>query len=285
MVSKFLNSRYLKSALIFLILCNLSIPSYAQIKEERNFVWPNNNSIASEFCLSENGMEFSGLPGDPIVASEAGKVIYAQRMLNYGYYVILDHGHDLTSVYWHDKRLKIIVKEGQVVKRGQIISEMDSADSKRAKFYFDIRHLGNTVNPLDYLQARGKKRDLKLTHGMTDDEIIRAFDKMSCKEQKKIDLKPIPKILIGKYYRGTIKECTDSDAGFESRLTINKYEIQFGSIAHCESLGAKVNLNTFRIKVRCYSEEGNSNESTMILNLIPEGLRHRDQLLKRCPVE
>ncbi|MBP5244528.1 MAG: peptidoglycan DD-metalloendopeptidase family protein, partial [Succinivibrio sp.] len=51
--------------------------------------------------------------------------------------------------YAHNDML--LVKEGQNVKRGQVIAKMGSTDASRVMLHFEIRYKGNSVNPRNYL--------------------------------------------------------------------------------------------------------------------------------------
>ena len=45
----------------------------------------------------------------------------------------------------------LLVKEGDKVKKGQVIAKMGSTDSESVKLHFEIRYKGNSVNPRNYL--------------------------------------------------------------------------------------------------------------------------------------
>lgn len=53
------------------------------------------------------------------------------------------------SAYAHND--KILVKEKQLVKRGQQIAEMGNTDSDKVKLHFEIRYQGKPVDPMKYL--------------------------------------------------------------------------------------------------------------------------------------
>ena len=56
------------------------------------------------------------------------------------------------SVYAHNQNLW--VKEDDAVKRGQKIAEMGSSEADRVKLHFEVRKLGNSVDPAKYLPAK-----------------------------------------------------------------------------------------------------------------------------------
>ncbi|MBU6437177.1 MAG: peptidoglycan DD-metalloendopeptidase family protein, partial [Betaproteobacteria bacterium] len=70
----------------------------------------------------------------------------------YGNLVIIKHNATYLSAYAHNS--KLLVKEGDVVKRGQRIAEMGSSDADRVKLHFEIRKQGKPVDPSKWLPAR-----------------------------------------------------------------------------------------------------------------------------------
>ena len=88
-------------------------------------------------------------PGQPIHATLGGKVAFAGYMRGYGNLMILQHGPSYTSTYAYNSRL--LVKEGQMVIKGQKIAEAGSQDTDRAQLYFEIRANGVPVDPLRLL--------------------------------------------------------------------------------------------------------------------------------------
>jgi lipoprotein NlpD len=55
------------------------------------------------------------------------------------------------TAYAHNQAL--LVKEDQVIKRGQKIAEMGNSDSDQVKLHFEIRRQGKPVDPAKYLSA------------------------------------------------------------------------------------------------------------------------------------
>ena len=116
------------------------------------FLWPATGKIITGFSDTANlkGIDIAGKAGQPVVASAAGKVVYAGTGLRgYGKLVIVKHNDTYLSAYAHNKEL--LVKEGQQVTRGQKIAEMGDTDSDQVKLHFEIRKLGKPVDPIKYL--------------------------------------------------------------------------------------------------------------------------------------
>ncbi|NPA58037.1 MAG: M23 family metallopeptidase [Aquificae bacterium] len=70
------------------------------------------------------GVDYSAPRGTPVYASLTGKVVLAKELFYTGKTVIISHGAGLFTLYAHLS--KIDVKEGQMVKRGQVIGKVGS---------------------------------------------------------------------------------------------------------------------------------------------------------------
>ena len=98
-------------------------------------------------------MKFAGRAGDPVIASADGRVVYAGAGLRgYGNLVILKHNETYLTAYAHNQTL--LVKEEQVVRKGQRIADMGNSDADRVMLHFEIRRNGKPVDPAKYLVAR-----------------------------------------------------------------------------------------------------------------------------------
>ncbi len=101
--------------------------------------------------VRSKGVGIGGKEGDPIMAAADGSVMYSGSGLRgYGNLIILKHSNNFLTVYAHNS--KLLVKENQIVKRGQTIAEMGRTDADRVKLHFEVRRNGRTVNPMGYLQ-------------------------------------------------------------------------------------------------------------------------------------
>jgi lipoprotein NlpD len=118
------------------------------------WLWPASGPVIETFDEANNkGVDIAGNPGDPVVASAAGKVVYSGSGLRgYGRLVIIKHNDDYLTAYAHNQNL--LVKEGDDVTRGQRIAELGSSDADRPKLHFEIRRQGRPVDPMQYLPAR-----------------------------------------------------------------------------------------------------------------------------------
>ena len=116
------------------------------------WIWPATGKIVAGFSESANlkGIDIAGKAGQPVVASAAGKVVYAGTGLRgYGKLIIVKHNATFLSAYAHNR--EIAVKEGQQVAKGQKIAEMGDTDADQVKLHFEIRRLGKPVDPTKFL--------------------------------------------------------------------------------------------------------------------------------------
>jgi lipoprotein NlpD len=113
--------------------------------------WPTQGKILAGFSEASNkGLDIAGKPGDPVIASAPGRVVYSGSGLRgYGKLVIIKHNKTYLSAYAHNK--DIFVKEGQNVLKGQKIAEIGNTDTDVPKLHFEIRKLGKPVDPAKYL--------------------------------------------------------------------------------------------------------------------------------------
>ncbi len=116
--------------------------------------WPAKGKIIYRFAPDDNkGIDIAGNAGTPIQAAADGAVVYAGNGLRgYGQLIILKHSEQYLSAYAHHR--KILVREGDAVKRGQTIAEMGNSGTDRTKLHFEIRRNGKPVDPLGFLPRK-----------------------------------------------------------------------------------------------------------------------------------
>lgn len=100
--------------------------------------------------IEHQGVDISASKGDPILAAGDGVVEFAGYSSGFGYNVKIDHKNGFRTVYGHSS--KLLVKEGDKVKKGQKIALVGSTGlSTGPHLHFEIR-LGNTpVDPTEYV--------------------------------------------------------------------------------------------------------------------------------------
>lgn len=96
------------------------------------------------------GLDFTAEPGTPIYAAAAGIVKSVERHPEYGNVVDVDHGDELVTRYAHASL--ILVKEGELVKRGQHIAAVgNTGRSTGPHLHFEVRLKGVPQNPSRFL--------------------------------------------------------------------------------------------------------------------------------------
>ena len=97
-------------------------------------------------------MEYGGKIGDPVLAVADGSIIFSGNSLrSYGNLVIVKHNNSYISVYAHNS--KNLVKEGDVIKRGQKIAEMGNSETDRVKLHFELRRESKPIDPSGYFDS------------------------------------------------------------------------------------------------------------------------------------
>lgn len=101
-----------------------------------------------------DGIDFAAPAGTPIHAAAGGVVVSAEFHPVYGHVVEIDHGNQLMTRYAHASRL--LVKAGEIVKRGHRIAEVGSTGrSTGPHLHFEVHSRGVAQNPHKFLFAKG----------------------------------------------------------------------------------------------------------------------------------
>ena len=135
------------------------VPSTKQTnysQKVKRWIWPASGKLIAKFSTKKQGskgIDIAGKRNDPVKAAADGKVVYAGDVLRgYGQLIIVKHNDDYLTAYAHNER--ILVKEQQTVKAGQVIAKMGDTDAERVMLHFEVRFRGKPVNPLKYLPRR-----------------------------------------------------------------------------------------------------------------------------------
>ena len=101
---------------------------------------------------NHNGMDFSNarVNGQKVVATKDGKIMSVKLLdYSYGHHVWINHGDNVATLYAHMSR--IVVKEGQFVKQGQVIGYVGSTgNSTGPHLHYGLLIDGQFANPLNY---------------------------------------------------------------------------------------------------------------------------------------
>ena len=97
-----------------------------------------------------SGMDLAVPTGTAIRAALPGTVTAAKYHYSYGYYVMIDHGNGLATLYAHNSQL--LVRAGQAVEAGDVISLSGSTGRVTGPhLHFEVRVNGTRANPRSYL--------------------------------------------------------------------------------------------------------------------------------------
>ncbi len=126
-----------------------AVPNYA-------WRWPITGPLSSYFGPSHPlgiDIDLYGRDGEPIRAARGGTVTYAggNPCCSYGYYVEVDHGDGMRTLYAHFNSPPP-VRIGQTVSQGQVVGYAGTTGySTGTHLHFEIRRSGAPLNPLSFL--------------------------------------------------------------------------------------------------------------------------------------
>ena len=99
------------------------------------------------------GMDFAGKEGSGIIAVANGVVTWAGDRYGYGNLIEINHGNGYTTRYGHNA--KLLVKAGDSVEKGQIISLMGSTGrSTGPHVHFEVLKNDRQINPAKFVALR-----------------------------------------------------------------------------------------------------------------------------------
>lgn len=98
------------------------------------------------------GLDFPAEPGTAIFAAAGGVVVTQEFHPQYGNMIEVDHGNDLRTLYAHSS--KVLVKKGDLIKRGQKIAEVGTTGrSTGSHLHFEVLVQGVPQDPQKFLNA------------------------------------------------------------------------------------------------------------------------------------
>jgi murein DD-endopeptidase MepM/ murein hydrolase activator NlpD len=98
------------------------------------------------------GVDLAGPVGSKIYSTSAGIVVSAGHRAAYGNMVDIDHGFGIVTRYGHLSR--ILVKEGEMVRKGQQVGIQGSTGrSTGPHLHYEVRINDRPVNPVKFLNA------------------------------------------------------------------------------------------------------------------------------------
>ncbi len=126
-------------------------PAPSESRAEGTFQWPAGGSITQGYWYGHRAIDIGAPLGTAIWSSDGGYVSFTGWTdIGYGYLVVVDHSNGYETFYAHLS--DIYVREGEVVRSGQVIGAMGSTgNSTGPHLHFEIRYNGFPTNPLIYL--------------------------------------------------------------------------------------------------------------------------------------
>ncbi len=143
-----------------------------RLKSEEKFLWSgpfmqlSNSKVESQFADVRSyiykgkkvdqqvhlGFDLSKVKNTPIVASNDGKIVLAEKLGIYGNCIVIDHGYTLQTIYGHLSQLQ--VKPGDMVKKGQTIGLSGATGLAGGDhLHFSMQIDGVQVNPVEWWDA------------------------------------------------------------------------------------------------------------------------------------
>jgi murein DD-endopeptidase MepM/ murein hydrolase activator NlpD len=124
-------------------------------------IWPIEGRVGSSFGERQDpfngegafhaGIDIDAPFGTPVRATADGDVTEAAMVAGYGREIVLDHGHDVLTVYGHLSNIAVMT--GQHVTRGQVIGFVgQSGRATGPHLHYEVRVHKVPVNPHKYLR-------------------------------------------------------------------------------------------------------------------------------------
>jgi murein DD-endopeptidase MepM/ murein hydrolase activator NlpD len=134
-------------------------PTSPYLRGNSALIWPAQGTFTSGYGWRwgrmHRGIDIANNVGTPIVAAARGRVSFAGwHEGGYGYFVEITHEDGSRTRYGHNSNL--LVREGQQVDQGQVISQMGSTGrSTGPHLHFEVLPPGEgAMNPLQFLPPR-----------------------------------------------------------------------------------------------------------------------------------
>ena len=99
------------------------------------------------------GLDLAKYRHAPVVAANDGRVVFTGQLKVYGNAVVIDHGYGVFTLYGHMNDFS--VKEGQEVKKGEIIGHTDTTGLALGDhLHFGVLVWGYAANPIFFFDGR-----------------------------------------------------------------------------------------------------------------------------------
>lgn len=107
---------------------------------------------------AEGGTRWRGIfirarEGEQVVAVASGEVVFSDWLRGYGNLLIIEHDDDYLTIYGNNDALLRVVGE-QIAAGTPIASVGSSGGGQGSGLYFEIRHKGQPVDPMQWIRVR-----------------------------------------------------------------------------------------------------------------------------------
>lgn len=134
-----------------------AVPKSSSKRLKLAWNWPTKGRVVQTFSAGDDtrkGIWIQGQLGQKVNASESGKVVYAGNgLVGYGNLIIIKHDRSYLSAYGYNS--KLLVKEGDEVRRGDVVAYMGTPNTgAQPVLHFEVRRQGRPINPLPLLPRK-----------------------------------------------------------------------------------------------------------------------------------
>ena len=146
----------------------------ADFGDERHYYYRDRNKeISRSYHV---GFDLASVRHAPLIASNPGRVRFAERNGIYGKMPLIDHGFGLATLYGHCSQL--LVEKGDTVTAGQMIARTGMTGLALGDhLHFGVLVHGVEVWPMDWMKGNWIKKNI--------DKVFKKADKIIAKETKK----------------------------------------------------------------------------------------------------
>jgi septal ring factor EnvC (AmiA/AmiB activator) len=99
------------------------------------------------------GLFIAARAGEEVRAIADGRVVFADWLRGFGNLLIIDHGDAYMSLYGNNESL--YKRVGDSIRGGESIASVGaSGGNSDSGLYFELRHQGRPLDPLDWVNIR-----------------------------------------------------------------------------------------------------------------------------------
>ena len=111
------------------------------------------NSPRSDGGVLWKGLFFAARAGEEVKAVADGRVVFADWLRGFGNLLIIDHGDAFMSLYGNNEAL--FKRVGDIIHGGEAVAAVgNSGGNARSGLYFELRHQGRPLDPLDWVKIK-----------------------------------------------------------------------------------------------------------------------------------